>query len=226
MSVPRGLAAIRAAVFGLWPLVLLTLTVTAYSQDTLVAAAERGETLVVKRLLAAGVNVNTRDGRGRTALLAATHRNHVDVARLLITEGADVNARDFVQDTPFLLAGAEGRAEILKLMLTAEPDLKSVNRFGGTALIPACHRGHVDAVKVLLTTAIDINHVNYLGWTALMEAVVLGDGGPNHTQIVRLLVDAGADVNIPDRDGITPLSHARQRGYDATIRILEAPGAK
>ena len=133
---------------------------------------------MVRRLLAEGAGVNTRDGRGRTALLAATQRNHVDVARLLINEGADVNAKDFIQDTPFLVAGAEGRAEILKLMLVAEPDLKSVNRFGGTALIPACHRGHVEAVKLLLTTAIDKDHVNHLGLTALMEAVVLGDGGP------------------------------------------------
>jgi ankyrin repeat protein len=207
-------------------LALLVLPVTAGAQDTLIAAAERGETLVVKRLLAEGVSVNTRDGRGRTALLAATQRNHLDVARLLINEGADVNAKDFVQDTPFLVAGAEGRSEILKLMLTAEPDLKSVNRFGGTALIPACHRGHVEAVKVLLTTAIDKDHVNHLGWTALMEAVVLGDGGPNHTEIVRLLVAAGANVNIPDRDSVTPLAHARQRDYAAIARILEAVGAR
>ena len=190
----------------------------AFAQDTLVTAAERGETLVVRRLLAEGAGVNTRDGRGRTALLAATQRNHLDVARLLINEGADVNAKDFTQDTPFLVAGAEGRAEILKLMLGAQPDLKSVNRFGGTALIPACHRGHVEAVKLLLTTAID----NHLGLSALMEAVVLGDGGPNHTEIVRLLVSAGANVSIPDRDGVSALAHARQRGYGAIVRILEA----
>ena len=205
---------------------LCMLSAMAGAQDTLIAAAERGETLIVRRLLAEGASVNGRDGRGRTALLAATQRNEVEVARLLINEGADVNARDFVQDTPFLVAGAEGRAEILKLMLGAEPDLKSTNRFGGTALIPACHRGHVDAVKLLLTTAIDKDHVNYLGWTALMEAVVLGDGGSKHTEIVRLLVAAGADADIPDRDGVTVLAHARQRGYAAMVRILEAAGAK
>jgi ankyrin repeat protein len=199
---------------------------TVLAQETLVSAAERGETLVVRRLLAEGAGVNIRDGRGRTALLAATQRNHLEVARLLINEGADVNAKDFIQDTPFLVAGAEGRAEILKLMLGAEPDLRSVNRYGGTALIPACHRGHVETVKLLLTTAIDKDHVNHLGLTALMEAVVLGDGGPNHTEIVRLLVSAGTNVNIPDRDGISALAHARQRGYGAIVRILEAAGAR
>ena len=205
---------------------LLVLCTTAAAQDGLIAAAERGETLVVRRLLAEGVPVNTRDGRGRTALLAATQRNRVDVARLLINEGADVNAKDLVQDTPFLVAGADGRVEILRLVLAADADLASTNRFGGTALIPACHRGHVEAVKLLLATAIDKNHVNHLGFTALMEAVILGDGGPSYTEIVRLLVAAGANLDIPDRDGVTPLAHARQRGYAAIVAILEAAGAK
>lgn len=206
-----------------WP---LSLSTPAAAQDGLIAAAERGEILVVRRLLAEGARVNARDVRGRTALLAATHRNHVEVARLLINEGADVDAKDITQDTPFLVAGAEGRIEILKLIVAAGPDLKSINRFGGTALIPACHHGHVEAVKVLLATAIDKDHVNNLGWTALMEAVVLGDGGPRHTEIVRLLVAAGADVNIPDRDGITPFFHARRRGYHGIVDILQAAGAR
>ena len=81
-------------------------------------------------------------------------------------------------------------------------------------------------MKVLLTTAIDKDHVNYLGWTALMEAVVLGDGGQRHTEVVRLLVVAGANADIPDRDGVTALAHARQRGYAAMVQILEAAGAK
>ena len=145
------------------------------------------------------------------ALLAATQRNQVEVARFLIREGADVNAKDFVQDTPYLYAGAEGRTEILKMTLAAGADLKDTNRYRGTGLIPAAHHGHVEAVKLLLATAIDKDHVNNLGWTALLEAVILGDGGPTHTEIVRLLVEAGANVNIADRDGVTPLAHAAPR---------------
>jgi ankyrin repeat protein len=148
------------------------------------------------------------------------------VARFLIQEGSDVNAKDHIQDSPFLYAGAEGRTEILRLMLPAGPDFASINRYGGTALIPAAHHGHVETVKLLLTTAIDKNHINNLGRTALMEAVILGDGGPRHTEIVRLLVAAGANVNIPDRDGITPLAHARRRNYTGMIGILSAAGAR
>ena len=145
----------------------------AAEQDTLISAAERGEILVVRKLLAEGVPVNSRDGRGRTALLAATQRNQVEIARLLINEGADVNAKDFIQDTPFLYAGAEGRIEILKLILPAAPDLTSINRFGGTALIPACssrpRRGGEAAARDRRSNK---DHVNNLGWTALLEAVI------------------------------------------------------
>ena len=192
----------------------------------MITAAERGELPVVRRLLADGARIDARDQRGRTALLAATHRNRVDVARFLIQEGADVNAKDFVQDTPFLYAGAEGRNDILKLTLTAGANLKDINRYGGTALIPAAHHGHVETVKILLATAIDKDHVNNLGWTALLEAVILGDGGAVHTEIVRLLVAAGANVNIADRDGVTPLAHAKRARYAEISRILSDTGAR
>ena len=118
------------------------------------------------------------------------------------------------------------------MTLAAGADLKSTNRYGGTALIPARrHRADPGGAsrppgggELLLGTAIDKDHVNKLGWTALLEAVILGDGGPVHTEIVRLLVEAGANVNIADRDGVTPLRHAKQRGFAAMVRILEARG--
>jgi uncharacterized protein len=158
-------------------------------------------------------------------LLAATHGNHAEVARVLIAAGADVNAKDNIEDSAFLYAGAEGRIEILKMTLPTA-DLKSTNRYGGTALIPAAHHGHTEAVRILLGTAIDKDHINKLSWTALLEAVMLGDGGPVHTEIVRLLVEAGANVSIADRDGVTPLAHAKRSGYAEMVRILEARGAR
>jgi ankyrin repeat protein len=112
------------------------------------------------------------------------------------------------------------------MTLAAGANLKDINRYGGTALIPAAHHGHVEAVKVLLGTEIDKDHVNNLGWTALLEAVILGDGGAAHTEIVRLLVAAGANVNIPDRDGVTPLVHAKRAHYSEMVRILSAAGAR
>lgn len=193
----------------------------------LIHAAERGDVARVAELVRAGVSLDARDTRGRTALLAATEGDRVEVARALIAAGADVNAKDRISDSPFLYAGAEGRNAILKLILTSgRADLASTNRYGGTALIPAAHHGHVETVRILLGTAIDIDHVNNLGWTALLETVILGDGGPVHTDILRLLVEAGADVNIPDRNGVTALAHARSRGFAAMADSLMRAGAR
>ncbi|MBL8832894.1 MAG: ankyrin repeat domain-containing protein [Rhodospirillales bacterium] len=192
----------------------------------LLAAAKAGDAAACRRLIAAGAALDARDAGGRTALLLATHANHVAAAKALIEAGADVNAKDAIADSPFLYAGAEGRDEILKMTLAAGADLRSVNRYGGTALIPAAHHGHVSTVRILLETAIDIDHVNRLGWTALLEAVILGDGGAAHTEIVRLLVEKGANPGIADRDGTTPLDHARRRGYDAIARIIEGAKAR
>lgn len=79
---------------------------------------------------------------------------------------------------------------------------------------------------MLLATPIAIDHVNRLAWTALLEAIVLGDGGTAHTEIVRLLVGAGANVNLADAQGVTPLAHARARGQKAIAAILERAGAR
>lgn len=193
---------------------------------TLVAAAEQGDIAALRRQLDADTPVDTRDSRGRTALLAATHANQVAAARLLIERGADVNAKDSIQDSPFLYAGAQGRLDILKLTLAAGADLASTNRYGGTALIPAAHHGHVETVRELLKTKIAIDHVNRLGWTALLEAVILGDGGPAHTEIVRLLLAAGADPNKPDGQGVRPLAHAEQRQQVAVAALLRQAGAR
>lgn len=137
-----------------------------------------------------------------------------------------MNAKDQIQDSPYLYAGARGHNEILKMTLQHGADLQSLNRYGGTALIPAAERGHVETVRLLIAAGVDVNHINRLHWTALMEAIVLGQGGPQHVQIVQDLLAAGADPHIADAEGITPLQHARQRGYGQIEALLLQAGAK
>lgn len=192
----------------------------------LITAAARGDAGEVARLLQAGAGISARDAHRRTALMAATQGNHIEAARLLIEAGSDVNAQDDIQDSPFLLAGASGYLEILKFTLAHGADLKSLNRYGGTALIPACHHGHLETVRELLKTTIDRNHVNKLGWTALLEAIILGNGGSTHAEIVRELLAHRANPNIADRDGVTPLTHARRNGYREMARLIEAAGGR
>jgi ankyrin repeat protein len=105
-------------------------------------------------------------------------------------------------------------------------DLKSTNRYGGTALIPAAERGHVETVRTLIAAGVDVDHVNNLGWTALLEAIILGNGGERHQRIVELLIKAGADVNLADGKGVTPLQHARSHGYGEIEKLLLAAGAR
>lgn len=187
----------------------------------LIQAADAGDTPAVVKLIDAGANIDARDESGRTPVMAATHGNHVETVRVLIESGADINIRDNRMDNPFLYAGAEGLLEILRLTIDAGADTRLTNRFGGTALIPAADRGHVEIVRELLTrTDVDVNHINNLGWTALLEAVILGDGGERHQQIVQLLVDHGANINIADKEGVTPLEHARSRGFTVIEGIL------
>lgn len=159
-------------------------------------------------------------------LIAAAERGDAATVQRLIGEGGNVNAQDENRNSAYLIAGARGRTEVLKLTLAAGADLKSTNRYGGTALIPACHYGHVDTVREMLKTRVDVDHVNNLGWTALLEAVILGDGGAAHIEIVRLLVAHGAKVNLADRDGVTPLQHARRRGFTQIAGILERAGGR
>jgi ankyrin repeat protein len=191
----------------------------------LIAAAEHNDVESVKRLLKDGAGVQARDAKGRTSLMAATYHNHAEVAKLLIQAGSDVNAQDAMQNSPLLFAGASGYLDILRMTLAARPDFTVYNRFGGTALIPACERGHVEVVKELLQTAIDVNHVNRLGWTALLEAILLSDGGRTQQEIVRLLLAAGANPNLADHDGVTPLRHARQKAYRVITELLLNAGA-
>ncbi len=186
----------------------------------LLAAAERGDADAVASALRAGADLEARDARRRTALLLAVTGDHVDAAKVLVAMGADPDALDDRHDTPWLVTGVTGSVAMLEALLPAGPDLTIRNRYGGVSVIPASERGHVDYVRRVVKTGIDVNHVNDLGWTALLEAVILGDGGPRHQEIVRILLAAGADRSIADKEGVTALEHARSKGYTAIARIL------
>lgn len=191
----------------------------------MVTAAEQGDLVTVQQLIGEGGDIEQRDNRLRTPLMAAVHGNRIIVARYLIEQGADVNAADAIMDTPYLYAGARGLQDILEMTLSHGADLKSTNRYGGTALIPASERGHVNTVKTLIDAGVNVNHVNNLGWTALIEAIILGDGSQKYEDIVTLLIEGGADVNLPDGSGDSPLILAKRHGYRNLVAVLEQAGA-
>ncbi|MEF3404821.1 ankyrin repeat domain-containing protein [Agromyces sp. CCNWLW203] len=191
------------------------------ADGTLLAAAAGGDAATVDLAIRAGAALEARDERQRTALLLAVTGDHVEAAKLLVAAGADPDALDDRHDTPWLVTGVTGSVAMAEVLLPANPDFTIVNRYGGISVIPAGERAHVEYLQRVLQTDIDVNHVNDLGWTALLEAVILGDGGPRHQQTVRVLLEGGADRSIADRDGVTPLEHARAKGYDEIVALLD-----
>jgi ankyrin repeat protein len=194
---------------------------TPAKRTSLIDAVKNGRHALVEAELKRGADVNTKDDSNKSLLLLATITNDLQMAKLLVTHGADVNQQDNQLDSPFLLAGALGHAALITLFLSNGARFDLFNRYNGTALIPACERGHTDVVRILARTkGFPIDHVNRLGWTALMEAVVLGNGSAKYVEIVKILVDAGCNTSIPDRDGVTALQQAQSRGFAGITAVL------
>ena len=140
---------------------------------------------------------------------------------MLVAAGADLNALEHQRYDAVTIAAVANDEAGLALLLEAGASPRNITSpYDGTALIAAAHLGHVGVVRQLISAGAPLDHVNNLHWTALIEAVVLGDGGKRHTEIVRLLLLAGASVKLGDRDGNTPLMLAKARGYREMAALL------
>lgn len=193
----------------------------------LLAAAARGDAAEIKRLAAGGADVNARDAYGRTPLHVATFRKNRDAITALVKAGADINAKESDRYDAVTIAAVADDVGTLRMLLQLGASAKQVtSRYDGTALIAAAHLGHDLVVKMLIEAGAPLDHVNNLGWTALIESIVLGNGGRRHVETLRALVHAGANVNLADRNGQTPLALARSRNHAAMVQILEKAGAR
>ena len=147
--------------------------------------------------------------------------------RALAKAGADPNALENDRYDIVTIAAVADDVPTLRVALALGAKATNVtSRYDGTALIAAAHLGHDEVVRTLIRAGAPLDHVNNLGWTALIESIVLGNGGQRHVATLTALVDAGADVNIPDRSGATPLALAKARGYREMVVILERAGAR
>lgn len=190
-------------------------------QKELVQLVNNNNIKEVRTALESGANVNTQDNSKRNLLLIATNNKNEEMVKLLVKYGADVNMQANNLDSAFLYAGASGQTELVRLFLVNGARFDVFNRYYGSALIPACERGHVETVRLLVSTKnYPIDHVNRLGWTGLMEAIVLGNGTKKYQEIVQILKDGGANLQIPDHDGVTPLQHAKNKGFTEIVKIL------
>jgi hypothetical protein len=193
----------------------------------LLAAAARGDVAQIKALIAQGQKPDVRDAHGRTPLHVAAYAGHHEAMRALVAAGADQNALERDRYDVVTVAAVANDVGTLRVALELGASAKNItSRYDGTALIAAAHLGHAEVVRTLIKAGAPLDHVNNLGWTALIESIVLGDGGPRHTETLKALVEAGANVNLPDRSGQTPLALARARGYAAMITLLQQAGAR
>jgi len=194
--------------------------------DGLFAAAAKGDVAAIAKR-PPGANVNARDRNGRTPIIVAAFMRQPDAMRALAAAGADVNALDSDRYDMVTIAAVANDVPTLEAAIAVGNRASNItSRYDGTALIAASHLGHVEVVRVLIRAGAPLDHVNNLGWTALIESIVLGDGGARHTATLRALVDAGANVNIADRNGLTPLHLAQANGYREMSDILSQAGAQ
>ena len=135
--------------------------------------------------------------------------------RALAQGGADLGALENDRYDAVTIAAVADDEETLRLLLSLGASAKLVtSRYDGTALIAAAHLGHDGVVRQLIAAGAPLDHVNNLHWTALIESIVLGQGGPRHVATLQALVEAGANTQLADRQGRTPLALARARGYE------------
>ena len=190
------------------------------------AVIERNDK-ALEQALAISTDVDQRDNHGRSALHVAAYFANHQAMRSLVAVGANPNALESDFYDIATIAAVANDLETLKLSLELGCRADNItSRYEGTALIAAAHLGHVEVVQTLIKAGAPLDHVNNLAWTALIESIVLGDGGPRHTATLTALVEAGADVNLADGYGRTPLELALERGYSQMIDILRAAGAR
>jgi len=191
------------------------------------AAAAKGDATEIERLVKAGAPIDARDSRARTPLHIATYMQEPDAARALMRLGADSNALESQQYDIVTIAAVANDVPMLKVALDGGCKATNVTSpYQGTALIAAAHLGHDEVVRMLIAAKAPLDHVNNLGWTAMIESIVLGDGGKRHIATLKALVDAGANVNLADRSGDTPLTLAKKRGFSEMAKILESAHAR
>ena len=191
------------------------------------AAVAAGDHEGVRRLMAAGNNVNATDAHGRTPLMIAAYQRDRKALRALVRGGGNLNAVDRQHYDVLTIAAVLDDSAMVTLAISLGADAGLVTSpYKGTALIAAAHLGHVEVVQALIDGKAPLDHVNNLDWTALIEAIVLGDSGPRHVATLGALVKAGADVNLADGQGVSPLSLARRNGYFEMMEILQRAGAK
>lgn len=198
----------------------LTLHGHEFSESDFINAVQEGNAEAVKLFLDAGMSPDAEED-GRTALIEAARRGHSDLALTLIDAGADVNAKDSYGVSALMFATITGSEEVITKLLEKNADVNARDQDGRTALVEALTTENdlpVEMTKALIDAGADVNIAIYRGITPVMLAA---DGS---TEILRMIIVAGADVQAKDEEGKTALMRAKNQPEN--LKILEEAGAK
>ena len=197
-------------------LAILAALVCASCTPDLHKAAREGDADRVRKLLDAGADVNVRNAnKGRlqyTPLHWAAYYGHLEIAEILISRGADLDAEDPDYSTPLYLAAEQGHPKVVEFLVSkgAEVNVKS-NAWGYTPLHraawgPVTMRKHLGAGEAGTVSEADLNE--------------------NYLEIVGMLLEKGAKVDVLDNDGKTPLDQAIGNGEKEIVVLLRKHGAE
>jgi ankyrin repeat protein len=190
------------------------------NQTPLSFAAENGREAVVKLLLRASVDPESKGSLSRTPLLLAADKGHEVVVRLLLEAGATLEAKGSGSQTPLSCAARNGRKAVVKLLLEAGANLESKDNHNRTPLSYAAFTGREAEVKLLLEAGADLESKDIHNRTPLSYAASNGCEA-----VVKLLLEAGADLESKDNHNRTPLSYAVSIGRETEVKLLLEAGA-
>ncbi len=181
-------------------LLLIGSAAQAAPDTRLAEAAQRRDMAAVRALLSQKVDPNAPGRDGTSALLWVVRVDDVATATQLVKAGADVKLANRQGLTPLALAASNGSAAMVKLLLDSGADVNAFDPANETPLMAVARVGNLDAVRVVLEHGATLDAKDpQFEQTALMVAV-----RENHPQVVRLLIELGANVNAKTRIGVTP----------------------
>jgi len=194
----------------------------------LMIAANDGDAAAAIRLLvergAVVAPSNPKPLHDASPLYYGVWSGNVETVRLLIERGADVRAKvkigGIFAAAPLELAAILGDVPMVRALAAAGSDVNRLSESGLPVLTSAVMTNRVEIAKTLIALGANINLVDELSMTPLMHAALVDYGD---TEMVALLLAAGATKDLRSKDNDTALDLARQHGHDAIARLLERP---